>query len=89
MVNVCSNCCADVVSRSSALVTEAPELDFGSDASFIEWELLPAFNATLDPYSFSVMALFRTRQDGGMIFSAASHSRLEHLKVDVRGFNVV
>ena len=64
-------------------ILTAPELDFASDQSYIEWELRQSFNDSLDAYSFSVMALFRTRTDDGMIFTAASHSRLEHIKVDV------
>ena len=67
----------------SCSASVAPELDFASDVSYLEWQLKTAFNVSLNPYSFSVQALFRTRTDDGVIFSAASFSRLEHIKVDV------
>ena len=58
--------------------------DFYQDKSFIEWQLKPAFNASLLSRHFEIQIMFRTRQHNGMVFSAASFSTLERLQLKVR-----
>ena len=69
---------------SCFLAAVAPELDFAGDESYIEWELTdPGLVNTTNGYALAVDLLFRTRTDSGLLFTAASFSRLEHLKIDV------
>ncbi len=62
-----------------------------SDESFMEWALKDAFNTsnTRKPTTSSeIKIMFRTRQENGMIFSAASFSKMEHFKLQVHYFKL-
>ena len=68
-------------------VAEVSVVDFGDSPSYMEWDLLPAFNDTLKENKDETLhIMFRTRDPDGIIFSAASFSTLEHLKLEVCGF---
>ena len=63
---------------------ETPVKDIETDEGFIEWQLKPDFNNTfLSPRAVALQLEYRSRQPDGMLFTASSFSKLEHLKLDV------
>lgn len=69
--------------------TDTTTKDYEGSVSFVEWELRPQFNASLDPKAIDIWLRFRTRTENGVLFLASSFSTLELIQIEVKNTHLL